>query len=393
MPARSLRLGLLGLITLSLALGGLACRPQSESPATPAASPSPAARQARVESPSPAASTPTPVPTATPFVPQVASPAASPRVVVPPGPRYTAKLHHQSATTESRHFLAQKLAEIADARSNGRLKIEITPAGQVYHGEAEYQALARNDIQLALPRLAELTTFDPIWTVIDLPFLLSPEAAAKLGHEAPGRTLWKSLEPHGIAGLALINLHDPVILYTQDRPILTLDDLRGLRVRSYLASPELHNEWLRIFGANAISLPGSEVYPAIQRGQIDSVLTTISAARELRLPEVVRYGNLIPVSSVPLGFAASARWLNAIPREIRQMLIEDVIPEAEAAFAAYQIALVADSRDKAARNGIEFIQPPAEVAEAMKRRTEAELYPRLAGNYPGELVREIQDLQ
>ena len=378
----------------SLAAGCQIAREGGSSAATTAPSPSPAVRLSeRFGSPVPAiTATPTPAPPPPPTRTPVPSPAANP-VIVPAGPTFPAKLHHQEASDEPRHVFATKFAELAEARTNGRMKVEVIPLGQFYSGPGEYQALRTNEIQFSLPRLAELATYDPTWHVLDLPFLLSPAAAAKLGQSAVGKSLWQGLPQRRISGLGIIDLQDPVILYTKDKPIRSLEDLAGLRVRTYLATATIHDEWLRLFGASAVSLPTAEVYAALQRGQVDAVLTTVSAATELRLPEVVEYGNLIPVSAVPMGFATNTIWFNDLPRPIQQVLTDEVIPEATRYLETYLDGFVADRRARAHQDGLEFVEVPPDLVATMKQRTEAELYPKYQDQFPGYLIRQIQELQ
>jgi len=49
-------------------------------------------------------------------------------------------------------------------------------------------------------------------------------------------------------------------------PITSLDDMKGLKMRM----PGLGGEVLRQIGANAIALPGGEIFPALQAGTIDA---------------------------------------------------------------------------------------------------------------------------
>jgi TRAP-type mannitol/chloroaromatic compound transport system substrate-binding protein len=50
-------------------------------------------------------------------------------------------------------------------------------------------------------------------------------------------------------------------------PIRSLDDLKGLKIRM----PGLGGEVMRQVGANSVTLPGGEIFPALQSGAIDAV--------------------------------------------------------------------------------------------------------------------------
>lgn len=268
----------------------------------------------------------------------------------------------------------------------------MTAAGNRYDAAGELAALSDNSIQFALPRVADLGRDEPVWNVLDLPLLLTPAAAARLAGSPAAESLWNASSRQGIEGLALIDLRDPVILYTRDRPLHTVRDFEGLRVRTYLADPALHDDWLKLFGGSATSLSAREVYPALQRGQIDAVLSTISAADELRLPEVARHGNLIPVSSVPMAFAVNRYWWSVVPEDLRRAVIDVILPETLAQFDGQVADYVAERRDRAAQRGLEYVQPPPELLQAIRARTEAELYPQYQEQF-GDLITQIQALQ
>ncbi len=74
-------------------------------------------------------------------------------------------------------------------------------------------------------------------------------------------------------------------IITRDRPIRSLADLQGLRIR---APTELLTV-LRELGADPVNMPMGEVYSAMTKGVIDGVIAPADTFRALHFAEVARY--------------------------------------------------------------------------------------------------------
>jgi TRAP-type C4-dicarboxylate transport system substrate-binding protein len=127
-------------------------------------------------------------------------------------------------------------------------------------------------------------------------------------------------ELQGLVVLAVQGGNLPGIV-TRDRPVKSLDDLRGLRLRA----PAELLEVLRKFGADPVDMPMGEVYPALAKGVLDGVVAPADTLRSLHFAEVARYFNTL---SVPRGaYAARAigerRW-QSLTAEQRGILEESV---------------------------------------------------------------------
>jgi TRAP-type transport system periplasmic protein len=112
-------------------------------------------------------------------------------------------------------------------------------------------------------------------------------------------------ELHGLKVLAVQGGALPGII-TRDRPIRTLDDLKGVRLR---APSELLSV-LKDLGADPVDMPMGEVYSALAKGVLDGVVAPTDTLRSLHFAEVARYFNTI---AIPRGaYAARAmseqRW-------------------------------------------------------------------------------------
>lgn len=88
------------------------------------------------------------------------------------------------------------------------------------------------------------------------------------------------------------NVGTPMHLLLRDKPVETLDDLQGLRIRSAVdfIGP------LAAFGAEGVTMPMTETYPALEKGVVDGVIAPYEALKSLSFAEVVSYYSELPHS-------------------------------------------------------------------------------------------------
>lgn len=88
------------------------------------------------------------------------------------------------------------------------------------------------------------------------------------------------------------NVGTPMHILLREKPVNTLDDLKGLRIRSAVdfIGP------LAAFGAEGVTMPMTETYPALEKGVVDGVIAPYEALKSLSFAEVVGYYSELPHS-------------------------------------------------------------------------------------------------
>jgi TRAP-type C4-dicarboxylate transport system substrate-binding protein len=161
-------------------------------------------------------------------------------------------------------------AKELEARTDGAIKIEIhdgtSPLGKVTE-QARNVKDGKVDIALGL-RGAEGDRF-PGSSLIELPFVVP---SASLGSQA----LWRLYQDGTVADeyanykvLALF-VHNPGLIHTKDKRVLSLADLRGLKLRSPSKTVAAALDYA---GAIPVVLQVNDVMPAVKESKIDGVVT------------------------------------------------------------------------------------------------------------------------
>jgi len=117
------------------------------------------------------------------------------------------------------------------------------------------------------------------------------------------------------------NVGTPMHLMLRDKPLNTLADLQGLRIRSAV---DFVNA-LAVHGAEGVTMPMTETYPSLQRGVLDGVIAPYEALKSLSFAEVVDYYSELPHSrgAYPSRAINGQAWAS-LPEDIQKVFEDNV---------------------------------------------------------------------
>ena len=174
-------------------------------------------------------------------------------------------------------------------------------------------------------------------------------------------------ELDGLKVLAVQGGSLPGIL-TRERPVRTLADLRGLRIRA----PTELLEVLRHFGADPVNMPMGEVYSAMAKGVIDGVIAPTDTLKALSFAEIARHFTRleIPRGAYPARAMGAARWA-ALPPDI-QAAFEEGVAVWEQALEVRIGRALAEGADHGQQVGVRFLDVDAASQQAFDAQYEAD---------------------
>lgn len=115
-------------------------------------------------------------------------------------------LGHGAAVGNPRHEASVRFAEVARARSNGRIEVQVAPAAQLGDDAAMVTALRTGAIDMSANSQGAVANAVPEYAAFGLPFLFaSPAAAFRLLDGPLGRDL---AERSAARGLVLLGVWD-----------------------------------------------------------------------------------------------------------------------------------------------------------------------------------------
>ncbi|MEM8814387.1 MAG: TRAP transporter substrate-binding protein [Pseudomonadota bacterium] len=179
-------------------------------------------------------------------------------------PLWSADTHPRGyPTVRAVEHMAQKLRDATD----GRLDIRIYAGGQLGSERDTLEITMFGGLDLNRVNLAPLNPIAPATLVPALPFLFRSIAHMRSAMDgAPGRRILESLEAHGLKGLCFYD-SGARSFYNTKRPIVTPDDMAGLKIR--VQNSDLYVALVEALGADATPMSFGEVYQALVQGVID----------------------------------------------------------------------------------------------------------------------------
>ena len=228
------------------------------------------------------------------------------------------KFSHVVARDTPKGQAAEKFKELAEARTNGRVKVEIYPNSQLFKDKEELEALQMGSVQMLAPITSK---FGPMgvreFEALDLPYLFTSEAALHKVTNGPiGQGLLRKLEPKGIVGLAYWDNGFRVL--SANKPLRKPADMKGLKIR--INSSKVNQAIMQSVGALPQTMAFSEVYQALETGVVDGTDGNISNLFTQKQYEVQKY--VVDTRHTYSGYAvvANKKFWDGLPPDIRATL-------------------------------------------------------------------------
>jgi len=277
----------------------------------------------------------------------------------------TIKFSHVVAPDTPKGKGALRFKELAEQRTNGKVKVEVYPNSQLYKDKEEMEALQLGSVQMLAPSLSK---FGPLgvkeFEVFDLPFLCKDTAAFKgITDGTLGKDLFAKLEPKGIRGMAYWDngFHQMIA----NRPLHHVADFKGLKMR--IQSSKVLDAQMRALGAIPQVMAFSELYQALQSGVVDGTEGTPSNFFTQKIYEVSKHLTLSNHGHLAYAAIVNKKFWDGLPADIRTTLdgcMKDATTYANAIAATENIQAL--DKIKASGKCTVYTLTPAEELEWKK---------------------------
>lgn len=184
------------------------------------------------------------------------------------------RLTHVVADDTPKGLAARRFAELVDARSGGRIRVQVYPNASLYGDQDEFQALQLGAVELIAPSLSKFGRVGfAAFELFDLPFTFASLAEVRRVCDGLlGQRLLASLHRHGLVGLGYFD--NGFKQMSARRSLLEPADYRGLRMR--VQASGVIAAQMRALGAEPVVLPFSETRAALAAGVVDGTENPLS---------------------------------------------------------------------------------------------------------------------
>jgi TRAP-type transport system periplasmic protein len=216
-------------------------------------------------------------------------------------------------------ILATEWAQEIEKRTNGQVKITMFHGGTLTPSDKCYDGVVKGLSDIGFSVLSYTLGRFPLTEVIDLPMgYKSGTAATKLVN-----AYYKKFNPKELSDTKVMYLHGhgPGILHTNKKPVKTLEELKGVKIRSTGTVAKI----VTALGGTPVAMPMPETYDALSKGIADGVMGPVEALEGWKLGEVVKYTTQDYGAAYTIAFFIvmnKDKW-NSLPPDV-QKVIEQV---------------------------------------------------------------------
>jgi len=240
--------------------------------------------------------------------------------------------HAETVTIKFSHFLApnsnfhKNVAEPwcagIEKDSGGKLKCQIYPALQMGGTPAQLADQVKNgvaDVVWTSPSYS--TGRFPRTEALELPFSLPP------GGLSGSKAMWDYTQKYGMEDfkdfkvLAIFSASN-VVMSTASKPILSVDDFKGVKLRSPSRFAAL---FLTSLGGTPVNVPIAQVTEGISKGVIDGAMAPWEVLPSTKIDEVTKYhmegpANQPGFTQTPMAILMNKQKYDSLPADLKAVI-------------------------------------------------------------------------
>jgi tripartite ATP-independent transporter DctP family solute receptor len=218
---------------------------------------------------------------------------------------------------DPQRIVAEKFKELLEAESGGSFTVTLHFFSPDLNQAEAIDKIQTGVLQMGILTAASLENLDPITRVPSFPFLFTDEQQAARILDGPlGATILRDIETIGCKGLAFADggfRH----LTNNIRPVHTLDDLKGLKIR-VMSAPLPTATWLAL-GAEPVPMPWP-IYAELEEGLLDGQENPLWIVESYNLFEVQHYLTLSRHRYAAIINVASLKWWQTLSTQEQDMI-------------------------------------------------------------------------
>jgi len=176
---------------------------------------------------------------------------------------------------------AEAWAKEIEKRSAGQVKISLFPGGTLTPADQCYDGVVKGISDIGMSAFAYTRGRFPQMEALDLP-LGYPNGlvATRVAND-----FYRAMKPKALENVKVLYLHahGPGLLHTK-KPVRTLEDLKGMKIRSTGFSAKV----VSALGAVPVAMPQGETYEALSKGTADGTIGPIEVLKGWKQGEVIK---------------------------------------------------------------------------------------------------------
>ena len=296
------------------------------------------------------------------------------------------KLAHSLDQNHPVHLAMVHMAERLEEKSQGSVKLEIFPNGQLGNETECIEQLQRGALAMTKTSSAPIESFVPDMAVFGVPYAFRDgEHFWKVAESEIGRQLLAQGKSVGLHGLCYYDA-GARSFYTINKPVMTPTDLEGLKIRVQKSKTAM--DMVEALGGSPTPIPWGELYTALQQKMVDGAENNTPSFYTNRHFEVCKHLTMDEHTRVPDLLLMSQKVWDALPPHV-----QSYVQEAANESSVYQRELWKRKSDEALaaikEEGVEVHYPDKSLFVDLV----SEMHKSYDGTSVGDLIRRIRETE
>ncbi len=266
----------------------------------------------------------------------------------------TLKLAHNLNEQHTVHLALTEFARLAEEKSNGQIKVQIYPNGQLGSESQVLEQLQAGAVAMTKVSAAALTTYSEGYNAFTLPYVFADEDHYFRSMESEAvQNLYNSTTDKGFLGLTFYN-SGARSFYTVDKPILTPADLKGVKIR--VMGFQSQTDMVEALGGTPVGMPYGDVYTSLQSGVIDGAESNETALTNGKHGEVAKHFSYDEHTRIPDILVISSKVWNSLTDEQKDIIKEAAVESTEYHKSLWTKAIAEAKKEASEEMGVTFYE-------------------------------------
>lgn len=287
-------------------------------------------------------------------------------------------LAHGLSEVHTVHIAMTEFAQQVEEKTEGRIKIQIFPNGQLGSENENMEQLMAGVLAMTKVSAPGLATYNESYHTFGLPYIFDDtEDFYHIMDSQEMEDFFLSSADDGFVTLTYYT-SGARSFYTKDRAIRTPADLKGLKIR--VQDMKSQTDMLEALGGIPVAMSYGDVYTSLQTGIIDGTENNETALTTGKHGEICKVYSTDQHAMIPDVMVMSAKVWETISPEDQQIILEAAHASTESHKIAWDAAIEEAIEEASTTMNVEFVN---DVDKEAFREATSGMVEEYCQQYPG----------
>lgn len=287
-------------------------------------------------------------------------------------------LAHGLSETHTVHIAMTEFAEQVEEKTDGRIKVQIFPNGQLGSENENMEQLMAGVLAMTKVSAPGLATYNESYHAFGLPYIF--DDTEDFYHVMDSQEMQDFFLSSADDGFVTLTYYTSGArsFYTKDRAIRTPEDLKGLKIR--VQDMKSQTDMLEALGGIPVAMSYGDVYTSLQTGIIDGTENNETALTTGKHGEICKVYSTDQHAMIPDVMVMSAKVWETISPEDQQIILEAAHASTESHKIAWDAAIEEAIEEASTTMNVEFVD---DVDKEAFRAATSGMVEEYCEQYPG----------